>query len=297
MLGADSYRNATKETWRGWVWNRIVERLPGFNPKMGPAALRRLCEDKTVLYLPGPDDLDRRCAMKRGFRNENLIAVDISKERAENVRAAGGLAIRGTIQEVVASWPLDWPVNIVMADYCGGLTWGNAGIVLGLARGGIVKGGIVAINMMRGRESFSSEDKRNLIEYRDTIKRFPGGLPSNADKNRAVMFMYNLYHFFIHSLQNREGGLQVLLNWFCKMRPTYMTYRSHAGAVYFDSVVFVWPAAPATCVCDDIGHITHLDKQFYKDVLGKKIIRDDGIERRIAALRAVRTMKLKALAG
>ena len=85
------YTRKPKEEWRRWVWNRVTERIP----KVARDGSRRA--DATVLYLVGPNDLDREVALSKGFRGFNVIAVDIDEECIVKVRKAHNLGICGRL--------------------------------------------------------------------------------------------------------------------------------------------------------------------------------------------------------
>jgi hypothetical protein len=146
--GLDDYRNGRKNNWRGWQWNRIVERLSV------PV------EDATVLYLCGPDDVDREKALARGFRNENLIAVDVVEEYIGRIRSTGGLGIRHNLHDLLWAWPQDWPLHVVIADYCAGITRETSRLKNILALGpAISQPGVTTVvcaNFQRGRDAWSN---------------------------------------------------------------------------------------------------------------------------------------------
>ena len=71
--------------------------------------------------MVGPTDYDREAALKKGFSNENLIAVDESRACIKAVRAAGNLAIQGRIEDLIAIWSENWPISAIIADFTCGL--------------------------------------------------------------------------------------------------------------------------------------------------------------------------------
>jgi hypothetical protein len=75
-----NYKFGTKANWRRWQWNRIVERLA--------VPVR----DAVVVYLAGPEDLDRPVALSKGFRPDNLIAVDRDGDVVKQLRMNGTLS-------------------------------------------------------------------------------------------------------------------------------------------------------------------------------------------------------------
>jgi hypothetical protein len=150
QLGLTEYRADQKNAWRGWQWNRIVERLTV------PV------EDATVLYLCGPEDIDREKALRLGFTNENLIAVDVDEESIRRVRASGGLGIAHDLTELVESWPREWPIDVVVADFHCGLNNMTMGFLDALCRGANLP--VVSMNAQRGRDAQSAELRAEAVD-------------------------------------------------------------------------------------------------------------------------------------
>lgn len=113
MSGLGDYAIKQKNDWRGWAWNRLVERLDV------PV------EQARVVYLCGPEDHDRVCGLRRGLRNENLIAVDTSPENIDRVRRAGGYGVVGTLSNVLRSMSEPLVFHGVLADFCQGIGSGS----------------------------------------------------------------------------------------------------------------------------------------------------------------------------
>jgi len=264
MSGLDSYANGRKKNWRGWQWNRIVERL------MVPV------EDATVLYLCGPDDFDREKALARGFRNENLIAVDLDENHVRAVRAGGGLAIAYDVNELLRAWPSDWPVHAVVADFCCGLGTTAYRLVHALIFSGATSSEahpcVVAVNLQRGRDAQSNNWRDMLTEV------FPqAGAEWEVDprKHRGSQFVVVARHALAKAVESYCAG-RVGYGYLAAaglisevMQPAYNTYRSRM--VYMDSVVMRWPGSP----------YANTNKQIA------------AARRKIAACRALRTTMLK----
>lgn len=140
-----NYDNGRKNNWRRWEWNRIVDFL------VTPP------REAVVLYLAGKDDLDRQIALSRGFRNDNLIAVDRDARIVNSLRASGSLAIKGDIFSAAIEWPLDKQVNVVIPDLCSG--WDlktHTGLVACMI---ITAPEVVSLNFLRGRDKQVSHAK------------------------------------------------------------------------------------------------------------------------------------------
>ncbi len=280
MLGQASYDSGTKQTWRGWQWNRIVEHLPGYHPRIGAAALKRLCADKVAVYLPGPDDLDRPLVISKGFRNENLIAVDVCPERVKGVRKAGGIAVCGTLQETILNWPEGMPLDVVVADMCGGFNK-TIQCMIPIMHSTLDVGTVVAVNLLRGRDADNSVRKTMSEVYPSS---------ETANKHRGIHFAYGVLASVIHGdkrwptfpLAERariSAYLMALVN------PVFYNYKS--GNNVYDSVVFGWPwgGSQAKVVRKEIKGYAVVNAV-------KSIIKTRNIRSRLSAMRAVRTQKL-----
>lgn len=248
MAGLVEYRSGTKSTWRGWQWNRIQERLPGWKPKLGPASLRALARDLVVAYLVGPDDVDRICALGRGFRNENIIAIDTNEENIERVRRSGGLGVCTTLAEAIAFWPHSMPFDVVVADYCSGLLSMNTralAAALMLSSGNINRKQmpIISLNMLRGRD-------RESKSFRDQFLEFPNNSQGKGlQKHRGTIGLIGMLEFAagLVSVNERTNINDVFTELFYEAVPVTAKgqkcpigeYKS--GVQVFDSIVFRWP--------------------------------------------------------
>lgn len=159
MAGLDIYEGGQKDTWRNWQWNRIVDKCllgkPGQWSKNNSSEKRRRLANKTVLYLCGPDDFDRAIALRHGFRNENIIAIDVESEHVELVRKNSGLAICADLNRVLMSWPADWTIDVVCADFCGNIGRSTLSLAFSLISRSIAREDeltTVSVNLQRGRE-------------------------------------------------------------------------------------------------------------------------------------------------
>jgi hypothetical protein len=223
MKGLTKYGTKPKKDWRGWQWNRVSERLPtiGVDQAIG-------------LYLCGPEDIDRRIAMKKGFDPLNLIAVDLDAANVERVRSAGGLAIQAELSEVVLAWPLHTRLNFVCADFCGGLD-GNAQRLLvamsqmqGQSHTRSI-GCVISCNLQRGRDVASGDFRATLIEH------------GQNEKHRGLLFFQAALATLsrVVAPDDEEAGLAGVREWGHRFVPALHSYRG--ARVMMDSVVFLWP--------------------------------------------------------
>lgn len=282
--GLDEYTSKQKENWRGWQWNRIVEKLCG--PRnLGPAGIRNVLKDKTVLYLCGPDAFDREVALSHGFDDCNLIAVDTNADCIANVRRDGGLGITCTLGELLINWPADWKIDAVVADFCCGFEDASQGLPFALWRSPGIQAHtdtmpVVAVNLQRGRDNINESNHKFRASVADCMRpvvtsafRFkgpefkPDGSWNVEPKNRAG-FILDWIHaqFMMHSrgvyvLPHPNDPEKELTTWPSGVDADPVTgialwamsrialgacFRSYRSRkVVMDSVVFSLPPRPA----------------------------------------------------
>jgi hypothetical protein len=225
------YDFGAKRQWRRWLWNRVVERI-SCKPR-----------DATVLYLSAREDHDRVVAKTHGFRDENLIAIDMDRGVVEDLRETGALAIAARIEEVLCQWNPKRNVHVVILDLCCGL---EQNLFRRIYRGLLnpaFEDAVVAINVMRGREHDPVHEGKavNWIasEWRPELNLSP--------LHRGAIWM---------SLIMPIGGIDCVgLEWM----DAYNTYRTEAHmyrATCFDSVVYLNKPKITT---DHARHIVEVD--------------------------------------
>lgn len=311
MKGKDSYDGGSKQSARGWIWNRVVDRL--VDGVKSPSEKRRILSNCTVVYLVGPDDLDRECAISKGLRSNNLIAVDVVESRVKAVRKDGGMAVNGSIQKVLCEWPKGWKIDALILDFCGGLTSDELLLPTLLpACLGVSSKTVVAINLLRGRDA-ASNTLRNGTSYKGRepwrlLAEMPGvgKLPEDCGKHRG--FLASFVHWYTNTdgLKGSEWAKSQSLSMnelatigWKRMKASFNSYpsRSAAGATsWFDSVVFSY-AFPAAFDTDqdwlesggknelrDVARAV-LSSMSHRSKVGRSM------PGKLAALRAVRTKK------
>ena len=105
-----NYDFSQKRHWRRTVWNGIRERL------------EKPVREALVLYLAAEQDEDREIALQKGFREENLIAVDRRLHVVDSLRAQRRLALHGDVIDVASNWNPAVEVDAVALDFCCGLS-------------------------------------------------------------------------------------------------------------------------------------------------------------------------------
>lgn len=311
MKGATEYIDASKDTWRGWKWNAIARACLSWNDRLSQNEQAKRLSKKTVLYLVGPEDHDRRKALVKGFASHNLIAIDLVQDRVDEVRRQGGLAIRGSLQTILMNWPHDWLIDVVDADLCSGLVndVGEIPNCLFLSRA-IHAETVISLNLMRGRDAHSNVIRDGMRSFIEPL--MPDGYTKthhDVVKHRGSNWLFQLAQHWrqvrdlaegLPEQMDELGRRGVFLNpievseLFESWRPQVSSYRSKTSGQVFDSVVHRW----AFQMMDQEGihkSVWTDHREAVKDKLSDKCSGDLGLKERIAALRAVRTTKVRKL--
>jgi hypothetical protein len=250
--GLNTYAFSEKAKWRRRTWRKIAKNLKAVNKDPRKAK---------VLYLPGPEDLDRKVAIANGFRAENMICVDKCPNVIKKLRAENKVAIQGDILELGLVFR---EMDVLHADLCCGLTsrvLGQVELICNHARHNTV----ISVNMLNGREHDGMPKIKEMQAASFTALCEKTGIKSDLDKHRgaalachiwgntAVLTSHKLYgvkpvisspyggdvvffdlktSFFLRDFDRifqeciLEGGAQI------------DKYKSIAGNQYFHSVIF-----------------------------------------------------------
>jgi len=281
MVGLSSYESPQKQAWRGWQWNQVVAHLPEFRrsgrvPSKGSAGERLVTSEKTVLYLAGPTARDLDCAVQRGFHPTNVIAIDLTDENIVAVRERGGIGICDDLNVVLRSWPADWHIDVVIADFCCGLDKTAVRFMNALfCSRGVSHKTVISLNLQRGRDKFSDSFRK----WQDA-----GAPDESLKKNRAWQWLmaanFELMKHSTFRTRFRILGDFVEANALHSM-PRFQTYCG--SRVLMDSMVLNWPS---DCILED-GEGP--DSGDLRDAI-------EACKRKVAASRAVRTAKRKRIA-
>lgn len=258
--GLSEYSGKPKFDWRGWFWNRTVGRLEEMGIPLDKA---------TVVYLPGPEDKDRMRASEKGFRPENLIAVDKEKEHVDRVRSNGGIAVHGDLIKVLEAWPHDWKVNAILADFCAGLNLDAMSLpVLLDAHPALGMTTVTGVNLQRGRDPRSNFVREALDEL------YEDGQPPT---HRGKQFVRYCGFYISSRVSDQKKGFSTTKAITQNLFPgwTNAAYKSYRGSnVYMDSAVFTWPLPSHQGAWSEIEP-------------------DDEYRKKVTACRAVRTRRAR----
>lgn len=225
--GIGNYKFGQKNHWRRTAWNEIASRVKDR-------------KNARILYLAGEQNLDSQVAEQKGFRKQNMIAVEIDKERTASLRTNGVNTINGDLMDVLFNWPWKHKVDVIVADFCFGFEAKSVDLYDSLSSPALVDA-VCLINFQRGRDS-STNELRDFMGVEGVYSgRSDGELKEVASvKHRAAQYLR------WHALETVEACngeslfgmnkkiLESLL--LTKMSPRFLSYRS--GRIYMDSAIF-----------------------------------------------------------
>lgn len=263
MIGLEQYTAASKQSHRGWLWNRLTERL------------QTSSGDAVGVVLIGPHGHDVEKAIRHGCKLQNIIAVDVVKDNVDRHRSQGGIGIVGDIRSVLRHWN-DRPLDFAVLDTCGTFYFCLQCYQEGVRSGAINANTAVYMNMQRGRESQPPSHKSSPAQYRDMFGKHRGKwvVEIIASHITSDAMTGGIIAADLQSVAWCQRRVTEFLN------PAYDTYRSRR--VVMDAVVFT--AGPVASV--------------YRESIRPP--RRPGIdvitEKRMPALKAVRTKALRGIA-
>lgn len=284
------YRNSPKNIWRHRWWKSAAKRCSEL--KISPKMAR-------VIYMPGPEDLDRKVARRYGFRDHNLIGVDRDSSLCRDLRKRGVTMINGDIIEVLAAWnPINLP-DVILLDTCNALGVGFTQIMHLFICGNFLNKNLVfGANVICGHdqlvmnwrdvqepavmgERFAYNPKRNLTaDMRKLVGIKPGEI------HRGLVFAVWVGEYFLSKLSTsysvineiNERHVNKILH---VMDIEFDSYTSKNAKNRMDSVIFNW----SNFIFDDTGRLI-----IPKRVTGHSL----KASRRISAGLAISTMKKNA---
>lgn len=216
------YDNATKDTWRGFVWNQVADRL-----KRCPGAQQRVC------VLAGDIAADREHATKRKLE---CVAVDCNLSAVKTFRKAGGVAVQDQLQnQLLALQP-----SAVIADLVSGLDFR----VFRMFVTAQLLCDVVVFNLLRGRDKGMGEYARDIANVGLRVPEVTGRrvrwVP--VGKHRGRMLFAQGMRLTAKTVMSWQGmsleAADAYLEKFCvAMSPRFYSYQSKDSSQYFDTVV------------------------------------------------------------
>lgn len=140
MMGLPNYNLDHRNELRKYWWKLLAARCP-VN-----------VSDAVVIYLLGPDDLDRECAISEGFSSSRLFAVDMDGSNVKRARQHGQCAIQCMVEDLL--WVIKGEVHVLSLDTCGvAMSDSNMRLLIGMKAAASNAGCAVFLNMQCGREA------------------------------------------------------------------------------------------------------------------------------------------------
>lgn len=241
-VGAEKdYKFGQKNNWRRTLWNEVLKRTGGRE------------KYDYVLYLAGPQDIDRQVAREAGIPDWNLVAVDRSVGNVQRLRSREHISVDLELHDVLASWGQGRPVCAVVADLCCGLSAKALEFHLATYLPEF-HGTVFAFNFMRGRER-GFESIVGPLKFSGLLQTMPYRHAVNAhledrEKHRGFIFlMHHLWDLFARMCEaaqvpiskhlTQDDFLQLFrgCGYLYEVHdPAFLSYRSEPFV--FDSVVF-----------------------------------------------------------
>lgn len=294
------YRFGQKNNWRRTVWNEVLRRTNG-REKTQP-----------ILYLAGPEDIDRELAISKGVPAQNLVAIDSNPANVDSVRQGKNPAVCGDALDILWSWPAHRKVCAVMMDFCSGLSFNVTGIFDVFQRAPL-RDAVVMVNFMRGRDAWSNRLRQILSESGLLVPLWRMGQDGEPElwhddpKHRAYQFL--LFHALdsvmaangmgstcpnedgagtymypeLDANGNTDPHFAALVGMlFSRTTPKLYSYKS--GMLTFDSAVFQSPLRnmPEFLEASMDDSVAELEEEY----------KDAPLARKISAMLAVRTTRL-----
>jgi len=232
-----NYDFSQKRHWRRTYWNAIRSNLSI------PA------RDALVVYLAGEHDEDREIALAKGFRAENLIAIERDPRIAGRLRKRGVLVLQGDAFEVLRHCMPDRQIDVVALDFCCGLHINVAIDMTSLMLMPHLAQCVFAVNLLRGRDQSSNDVRAQLNRLMsDKIGKHRGDA---LWSHMVVCLEGTLHGDFALSAQgllavvpnrpkrdlSRASLTREQFEAIADISPRFLSYRSTACQT-FDSVVF-----------------------------------------------------------
>lgn len=250
-IGIANYKTKDKNVWRRKCWRDISNRIP----------------DKSsarIVYLAAEQDLDRKIAIKFGFKPWNMVAVDMRKSVVDKLRAENKIAITGRIEHVA---PAFGDAMVVHADFCCGFTEAMQQSLFPLFKYGLLpQGSVCLFNFQRGREKGDGAAYIKSIQQGSLKQKFANteiksraciawdfveqsiielyiwaGLDTFGKINRTIVDQGSHVKCFYDSASSHK--VHALRQWINQQaKPRIRSYKSSVGrGLRFDTLIFTNP--------------------------------------------------------
>jgi len=223
MSGAAmNYDFGAKRHWRRSLWNCIGDRVQTEK------------RNALVLYLAGEMDEDRPVAIAKGFRGENLIAIERKKNLAMELRRRGTLTLVGDAFSHAFAWNPERHIDVCVLDLCNGLSQPIAESIETMLKLPHFANSVIAVNMIRGRDESGNElrdwlarSQREMLqddlgfdsravdlglvsreEFSGMLAKYLGGEPT---LHRGSLLQYLIMRIWMMTFLHMEGAIDEAL--------------------------------------------------------------------------------------
>ncbi len=235
-IGRESYKFGSKNNWRRRVWNEACKRLISQNKKLSE------CK---ILYLPGPEDIDGKIAIEKGFKPWNLFCIERENDIINKLRYNHVNVIHGDINQVLSYWDIDDSIDFCFADFmCGIHNTSYRFLQNLLTTDALSKESVIAVNLLRGRDI--------KLDGNYSIHR--------GDRFFVLLLEYYYQKIFSKSIyDNLNADKNFVLHVNNYINPLFLSYRTESKNTFMDSVIFNWD------LCTPLNQRSRIKKEKIKE--------------------------------
>ncbi|MBW1812176.1 MAG: hypothetical protein JRJ39_00510 [Deltaproteobacteria bacterium] len=296
-VGLNNYDFNEKEKWRVWTWNRIREKT------------HKPIKDSLGLYFAAAQDLDRPVAIKKGFSDHNLLAVERDLKSVKILRKNGVNVIHSDLTSVINDWKGRNEIDFINADFTCGITDDIiAFLYMAYLCHSVSSGCIVAINLLRGRD-IGLREIAETVGRKDTLGSYVLKKSLSKKKQRGKhrgqrIFICGLLWVYInladsarvfgknkgskYSKGENRASIDHLIRFIKKAGPSFYSYKSSNGRNVMDACVFEVNKNFFQKVNNHSDSKTFIPRVFKKLDIN---INPKSARMKVAAAKAVRTMR------
>lgn len=301
-VGLSDYDSTAKKQWRVWTWNRITKKL------------KIPAKDAVGLYFAAAQDLDRPVAIRKGINPNNLIAVERDIDSVKALRKKKVNVINGDLCAAIRDWSDTKPsINFINADFTCGITNSvRAFLALIFASDWVSHNGVVAFNLLRGRDKGLTELHQSLfaensIGSRIVMPKLLSKKKQNEIHRGQRLALAGLIHIGINlsvnlrfrKIKGEDEAFRhrriydTVIKFVKNCSPVFYSYKSANGRNVMDSCVFnIHKIGMYTPGFDYNKHAEEQENDSIENMCNKDFNWPD-IKMKVAAAKAIRTMRIE----
>jgi hypothetical protein len=201
-----------------------------------------------ILYLAGPEDLDRKIAIKKGVPEHNLIAVENDPKTVKILRGRGVNVIEGDLRKVVQNWSREKRLCAIVADFCCGIDKLSKDVFEVMRIKSTTVDAVLAINLQRGRDAISN----NYRDLSDCKEHALGTQKPVLSKDGFINYKVTsceeldgkVKNIFMHV---KKQAMHEILSYLSKNKSKKIP-KKHRGVWYLHMVIVGWALS---ALCED----------------------------------------------